>query len=294
VTKDQILQAFGSVRSFTQGDRRAPHKPFLLLIALAAVQRGHRWIRFSEVEERLRTLLTAFGPHVSAPHPEYPFWRLQSDGIWTIPEAPRLIPHVNVSGDVRVSALRAIDARGGFPPELFAALGRDPVLVNVLAARILEESLPATVHEQVLDEVGFRWTVITRRVRDPGFRDEILRIYERRRAVCGYDGRLGNSDLPIEACHIKWHSAGGPDALDYGVAMCSFHHVAFDRGALSINDEYSIQVSQHVAGQSHVETLLVQYAGQPLRMPQQGNVSPDPAYLGWHRHWVFRPPARAA
>jgi uncharacterized protein len=69
-----------------------------------------------------------------------------------------------------------------------------------------------------------------RRRRDPRFREEILRIYERRCAVCGYDGRLGTTDLAIEAAHIKWHAAGGPDAAENGLALCSFHHVALEPG----------------------------------------------------------------
>ena len=58
------------------------------LLALAAVQRGQdRFLRFAEIEERLKKLLIDFGPPRKSYHPEYPFWRLQNDGdFWEIPE----------------------------------------------------------------------------------------------------------------------------------------------------------------------------------------------------------------
>ncbi len=68
-----------------QGDQRAPHKPLLLLLALGHYQRGgDRMIAFTAVEEHLKNMLMEFGPFRQSYHPEYPFWRLQSDGIWEL------------------------------------------------------------------------------------------------------------------------------------------------------------------------------------------------------------------
>jgi len=76
-----------------------------------------------------------------------------------------------------------------------------------------------------LNAVGMPYVqVIRRRPRDLAFRDTILRIYEYRCAVCGYDALLGTTDLGIEAAHIHWHSRGGPDTEENGVALCANHH----------------------------------------------------------------------
>src|SRR5437870_12435647 len=84
-------------------------------------------------------------------------------------------------------------------------------------------------------------------------------------AICGYDARLGNTDLGLDAAHIKWHAAGGPDTPNNGMALCSFHHLAFDRGALSLNEDLRILVSKDVHGQNHIDQLLLRYSGKPLK-----------------------------
>lgn len=293
VSNAEILNAFRAIRPWSHGDRRAPHKPLLLLMALARLQRGEgQWVTFAEVEEPFRELMNAFGPPESGRNAHYPFWRLRNDNIWTIPDAAGLAALQNASGDVPIAALREADARGGLRDDLYEHLRTRPELTNAIVGRILEDAFPASLHESILESVGFPWVVSGKRRRDPRFREEILRIYERRCAVCGYDGKLGTADLAIEAAHIKWHAAGGPDAPDNGLALCSFHHVALDRGALSLDDGLRILVSQHAHGHTQTEALLLRFAGEPLRLPQRGAPVPHPPYLGWHRAQVFRGPAR--
>jgi putative restriction endonuclease len=40
--------------------------------------------------------------------------------------------------------------------------------------------------------------------------------------------------LGLEAAHIKWFQAGGPDIEANGLAMCSLHHKLFDLGVFTI------------------------------------------------------------
>ena len=290
----EILKVFASIRSFSDGDQPAPHKPLMLLLALSSLKRNVRWLQFAQVEAEFRQLFLAFGPGRRQQNPHYPFWRLQQDGIWILPEADRFRVHENASGDVPITLLREADAQGGFHQQLFDALRSSPELVNAVAAQLLAGAFPPSIHQEILDAVGFGAVWVARRSRDPRFREEILRIFERRCAVCGYDGRLGPSDLAIEAGHIKWHAAGGPDSADNGLALCAFHHVALDRGAISVNDDLTVQVSQHVVGASQVDLLLLRHSGQPLIGPLHGAPTPNRIFLAWHREQVFRSPARAA
>lgn len=267
-------------------------------MALARVQRGDDpWMAYEAIEIPLRTLLREFGPPRRSQHPEYPFWWLKSDnGLWTISDLDRLEGIERTRKNVPPTILRAEHARASLSPEIVAALRQRPALVNRIAVLLLDENFPASLHEDILDAVGMPFVderLGERAVRDPAFREAILRAYERRCAVCGYDGRLGSSDLGLEAAHVKWHAAGGPDTVDNGLALCVFHHKSFDRGAIGLDDDRCILVSQDVNGQSHVDELILRFSGQPLRVPQEGQPPPAPAFITWHRSEVFRPPPRA-
>ena len=62
--------------------------------------------------------------------------------------------------------------------------------------------------------------VARRRPRDPAFRDTILRIYEYRCAVCGYDALLGSTDLGIEAAPaIRELDYAPPEGRQRGITV---------------------------------------------------------------------------
>jgi putative restriction endonuclease len=290
LTDAEILEKFVAIRRYTANGIRAPHKPLLLLLALSALQRGERWVSYRRVEPRLSALLREYGPSTVRVAPEHPFWRLQRDGIWEIPgfERIRVPPHGNVSA----ATLREADALGGFPDWLYDRLRESDALLNAVAAQLLEMASPTSLYESLLDAVGLLWTVSSRRRRDPQFREEILRIYERQCAVCGYDLRLGSAEFGLDAAHIRWHAYEGPDEPDNGLALCSLHHVALDRGALTLDDDLRIHVSQDAVGAAAHDHLF-RFLGTRIRGPQRSAPEPNRRHLEWHRAQVFRGPARA-
>jgi len=291
---DALVERFAGITVWKRGGERAPHKPLLLLLALARLQnREPRLIPFAELEKRLARLLADFGPP-RKPHPEFPFWHLQSDGLWEIPERAALLADMATQPgkhNPRIKAIRAAEAHGGLPKEPYDRLRRRPELINRIVARLLEDNFPQSVHEDLLDAVGMPWTPV-RHPRDPSFRDTILRIYSGRCAVCGYDGQLGYAALGLEAAHVRWHAAGGHDREDNALALCPLHHKALDRGALSLDDNRRVVVSQHVRGSELVDELLIRYAGSSLRPPLAGCLPPALINIQWHRREVFRAPGR--
>lgn len=296
-TDEEILERFANITVWKAGGERAPHKPFLILLALAGLQRGDpRLTSYDELDQPLRKLLIDFGPPRKSYHPEYPFWHLQSDGLWEIPQRADLqreLDERSRKNNPPKSVLVRLGAEGGLPAPLYDTLCGEPELVNRIVTELLDDNFPPSVHQDILDAVGMPWVAVgPRRPRDPAFRETILRIYEHRCAVCGYDGQLENTDLGLEAAHIKWHAAGGTDTRDNGLALCSFHHKALDRGAISLDDDHGILVSQHVRGSHGVGELLLQFIGQPIRPPLAGESPPANENIDWHRREVFREPPR--
>ena len=182
------------------------------------------------------------------------------------------------------------------PDHLWQALTDNLSLRSELTDRLLNSFWPETRHAAIRNAIGLPDEAESsggkRAPRDPRFREHVLRAYERRCAVCGYDGRLADSLLGLEAAHVRWHAYDGPDDVANGLALCAFHHMALDAGALGISDSHTILVSADVSGQTQVDELLLNFSSRSLRQPQSAFPPPDPSYLKWHRREVFKGPAR--
>lgn len=288
-------EAIADLHTWTRAGRRAVHKPLFTLILLARAARGESpRMSYTDIDPLLLHLLKKFGPSQKIYHPEYPFWHLQTDGFWVVEQAEDY--HVAKGGSPTRSQLKDRDAVGSVPDELWSAL-QDEGLVWTLCQRILHDFWPVSYHDDICQAVGLSGyspdaSVKPRKRRDPNFRIEVIRAYERRCAICGYDGRLGDDQLALEAAHIRWHSYNGPDIIENGMALCSFHHVAFDRGAIGLSADRTVLTSSDISGSNMVEDFLLKFSGAPLRLPQTAFPPPDPKYIEWHNKNVFKSPAR--
>lgn len=290
--------AVSHLHVWKRGGERAVHKPLLTLWLLGRVAAGgSHVVSYDEIEAPLLGLLREFGPPRKRVHPEFPFWHLQTDRIWIVRDAP-LLRKKKGGGSPSPSTLREARATGEVPQALWHALAGDAALREELAERLLADFWPESLHESIraavgLPEPGARGAKAGA-PRDPGFRRTVLRAYEYRCAVCGFDGRMAMESFGLEAAHVRWHCEGGPDEVENGLALCTLHHHALDRGALGLSEDDRILVSQEVHGGDTVRAWITRFAGEPLRAPQPGMGKPEEAHRAWHRKEVFRGPARRA
>jgi putative restriction endonuclease len=284
---------FGDLTVWKRGDQRAPHKPLLVLYAMGRLAQGDRWLRFSEIESDLTELLKEFGPPRKSHHPEYPFWHLQSDGVWVVPEAEILEMRQSASNPPKTE-LREKEARGGFPEDIYRAFRDDLELRREIAQLLLSAHFPSSLHEDIATAVGLDLEGTTSERRDPEFRTRVLRAYQYQCAICGFDLQVGTNRSPIgvEAAHIKWKQAQGPDDISNGIALCALHHKMFDKGALHITEDLHLLVSEAVHGsEPHLSRLRDQH-GNRIQTPQRTTYYPDGEAVTWHVNEVFRGPAR--
>ena len=288
-----LLERVGKLRKDIRRGIPAPHKPLLMLHALGCLARGQTECHYVEVDASLRKLLADFGPQRSRYHPEYPFWHLQKDGLWEVSADGDLVRRKGGSSVSR-SQLLEKDAIGGFVPAVREVLTAAPQNVGMVAKLLLEDNFPGTLHDDILNAVGLTLDgVHDTYKRKGGFRQKILRAYEYRCCVCGYDLRLGDKSAGLEAAHIMWHQVGGPDEEPNGLALCVLHHKLFDLGAFTINaNPYIIVCSEELNGRGNLEWMLG-YHGRELSPPLRCQYRPGGKYVSWHRSTVFRGPARS-
>ena len=289
---ESVLNRLDGMRRGVHNGVHAPHKPLLLLYALGRLSQGADVVAYRDADPVLRTLLRDFGPSRQTHHSEYPFWRLQNDELWEVTsEAPLASRASNT--DPKKSELLGKRAVGSFTAEVKEVLLADRRNLNSVGRKLLEDYFPATLHEDILDAVGLSLEAgVGRRKRSRDFRQRILRAYEYRCCVCGFDMRLGEKLAGIEAAHIMWHQVGGPDEESNGLALCVLHHKAFDLGAFTVDtDLRTVVCSQELSGTMRMDWVLG-FHGLSLREPQSASYSPEGKYVGWHRDTIFRGPPR--
>lgn len=290
MNKNELKRLIEGINVWKRGGQRAPHKPLLLLYALSrALRNRERFIPYTEVDEKLRQLLIDFGPTRKSYHPEYPFWRLQNDGIWELKNAEEVGLRTG-NTDAKRGDLITHYVFGGFRKDIFDMVASDPGLAAEIASEILEANFPESIHEDILQAIGldFEMKSEKKRKRDPYFRDRIMQAYEYQCAVCGFNVRVGNMLVALDAAHIKWHQAGGPDTEENGIALCALHHKLFDRGAFTVSPDLRIQISDRAHGTHGFTEWLAAYHGKRLRPPQRPSYYPGATFVAWHVREVFQ------
>jgi putative restriction endonuclease len=300
---NHVLEKISNLKTFRNGDRRAPHKPLLLLIAIGALTKGKYELSFTEVEESLTPLLKNYAPPMQSRYqPQLPFWHLMSDGLWLV-EGAESFP-MQAGGFPRMEALRK--STGKLSEELIEFIESEPGAVSSIVDIILEEHFPHSVHQDLITAVGlelstqnevreqlFVETIV--RYRDPKFRQMVLRAYEYRCAVTGFRAPLGGSYFGCEAAHVRWHAYNGPDTVSNGISLEPTIHKLFDAGAWTLTDDRRILVSREFTGSDAAIEKLRSLHGKPISKPLPGEPKIDSDFIQWHREpnlgGVFRTPA---
>jgi putative restriction endonuclease len=132
--RGRLLARIDRIRQIARHGRRSPHKPLLLLYALAQLKHGLRTeIRFNAEETVVRPLLLTYAPPGTKARVGDPFGRLENDGLWHLPhrEEP-----TDAAGNIREALARERDAPAGFMPEVLATFAREPELIDVASIRL--------------------------------------------------------------------------------------------------------------------------------------------------------------
>jgi putative restriction endonuclease len=119
----------------------------------------------------------------------------------------------------------------------------------------------------------------SRKWRDQKFKLHIRRIYDRRCAFTGLRLINGRGRPEVEAAHIRPVEHGGNDWVRNGIALSGTVHWMFDRGLLSLSDDFEILKSRKL---NHDVSGLLRADGKAL-VPIDDQYKPHPEYLGWHR-----------
>jgi len=181
---------------------------------------------------------------------------------------------------------------GGFPDDIYSELIKNQDKINEIAEYLLNVHFPESYHTDILSAIGLNIDKKEIRRRDPKFREDALVAYEYKCAICGFSSLLNRKYVGLDAAHIKWFQAGGPDNINNGILLCVLHHKLFDMGLITIDDSFDLRVSEKAHGTDFFDSVVLKFNGQKLRNPIRESYYPKNEYLDWHVSEVFHGPMR--
>lgn len=174
------------------------------------------------------------------------------------------------------AGLKPLEGPDALPRE--AAMDANPEIQLGFA----EAQVPFTLPE--LQE--FRKEVLSSRpARDQSFARAVKRAYDGRCAISGLDLRNGGGRAEVQAAHIRPVADQGPDIVINGLALSGTVHWMFDRGLISIGENYEILVSENKVSPEVRRRLIC--PGGKLHLPKNPRHHPHPEFLRYHREDKF-------
>lgn len=125
--------------------------------------------------------------------------------------------------------------------------------------------------------------IIKARIGQGAFKVLITDAYKRRCAI------TGEKTLPVlEAAHIKPYSLEGPNEIKNGLLLRRDYHTLFDRGYITINKDYIIEVSHRIKEDyGNGREYYAHHGTKLLILPERKDQLPDRSFLEWHNEKVY-------
>jgi putative restriction endonuclease len=127
--------------------------------------------------------------------------------------------------------------------------------------------------------------MVSRPFREQSFMHNVRAAYSNRCAITGLQLINGGGRPEVQAAHIQPVASKGPDSVRNGLALSGTVHWMFDRGLISIGDDYKILVAKHHVPENAVR--LLNKTGV-IHLPKDRTLYPNAHYLKFHRDQVFK------
>ncbi len=167
---------------------------------------------------------------------------------------------------------------------------REDGYVSGLRNEIVEES-PAEYKAKILNlktrldpetyqvEVYNRGTV---------FRREVVKIYDQTCCISGLRVSATFTITMVDACHIVPFATNFDNSLTNGIALCPNLHRAFDRGLITVGDDYRVILSSAFTENKSSLFSFQQINNQQLTLPSNERFHPSLEGFAWHRKNIFK------
>lgn len=294
----------------------APHKPILLLTFLEMVDEG---LIFENQITVSADLVGLFQENwrilVDTPHQAdftQPFFYLQNDNIkgkhfWYLIPKPAKVIHGHIKsinnliehldfGHLDEHLYRLMQEKGC--NQLFRRAILEKYFPQMIDAYVLKKKLG---HDYLKDWENFilkqsskptKTIRVSKEeevfVRQAFFKKYIPQIYNDTCCISGMRLIPVHGYSMIDACHIVPFSVAQNDHISNGIALCPNLHRAFDRGLISIEEDFTVLVSSLISENSLHPYSLGVLKQRKLLLPENPLYFPNRENLKWRRTNIFK------
>lgn len=291
----------------------APHKPILLLSIIELFEKQELTTAEIPVSPEL---VAAFKRYwsvlVETNHTAIfalPFYHMNSEPFWRLVANPGCEMWVQSKSSMRnFNNLNTAIAYALIDKELTAFL-KEPISRDVLKLLLMDKYFPNTKSNlkhfndtendmsflsedsetykkkietlrQQLDDNAFQEEVF---VRCGIFKREVPKIYNNTCAISRMQVTATTNASMVDACHIVPFSETYDDTITNGIALCPNLHRAFDRGLITISNDYRVILNSNFIENTDSAYSIRQYDGVDILLPENSNYYPSIENLSWHR-----------
>lgn len=290
----------------------APHKPILLLSVLQLYKAGQiendRVYITPDLVSLFKVNWSLLVISKNICNFALPFYHLNSSTFWSlIPKRDFNILKISVS----FSSLNASIEYAVIENDLYELM-TDVKSNTILQEFILEEYFPQTkdrfgkskteqtklfknIEDSILRESSAEYSSEVRKLieqkdeeeiylRGGVFKREIPKIYNNTCCISGMRIDSTFNISMIDACHIIPFSESFDDTITNGIALCPNLHRAFDRGLISINENYEVIISgSRIFKEERSDYGIRKFEGKQILLPDNKYYYPSQKNLEKHR-----------
>jgi putative restriction endonuclease len=313
--QDQLLTymlAFRKLR-IDRSHGVAPHKPVLLLSVLQAYQNCLiNSERIYITPELVGLFKTNWSLLVTTQHDcriSYPFYYLKSEKFWKL--TPKSgFENIDEMGAIMksFSNLNAAVEYAVINEDLFLLM-QDKMSNSILQQFLLDEYFPLTKTNFTNSIAGqqrlfndIEWKILNEKpteyqqeikqlmqqnneeeifIRGSIFKREVPKIYNYTCCISGMKIAATISVSMVDACHIVPFSESYDDTITNGISLCPNLHRAFDRGLISVDNNYKVLIKSSWQ-EEQSQYSIKQFEGKQILLPL--NPSQFPSLDNFHAH----------
>lgn len=297
----------------------APHKPVLLLAILEGIRKGeilsNRIAITPELVLEFKSIWSRLVITQHSPNFALPFYHMKSEPFWELVTYPGKTIPVTASHSIRsLNALKESVAFAELDPGIFALM-QDPIQLAVMEEALLDQYFPETrnhfrsyepdlfskLETQILreDAVIYRKRIDELKetlskeefeeeiyVRGGVFKREVPKIYRYQCAISEMRIESSTNAQMIDACHLVPFALSKDDTITNGIALSPNLHRAYDRGLITITEDYRVKISPAIR-ENHSPYSLGQFEGKLILLPDNREYYPSIDNLRWHQRECF-------